>query len=168
MTIAIGDKLPSVTIKKMGLSGLEEFNTADAVANKRVILFGVPGAFTPSCAQKHLPGYVNEASKIKAQGIDDIICVAVNDPFVMAQWEQTAGATGKVEMWPDGNGAFADALGLTFDGSGAGLGKRLVRFAMLVENGVVKTLDVEAKPSDVELSGAQACLIRLGDKSAAA
>ncbi len=169
MTIAIGDKLPSVTLKKMGLSGLEEFNTADSVANKRVILFGVPGAFTPACAQKHLPGYVTEADKIKAQGIDAIICVGVNDPFVMAHWEDVAGAAGKVEMWPDGNGAFADALGLTFDGSGAGLGsKRFVRFSMLVENGVVKTLDVEAKPSDVELSGAQACLIRLSDKSAAA
>lgn len=162
MTIKIGDKIPSVTLKKMGASGLEEINTADAVAGKKVVLFAVPGAFTPSCDQKHLPGYVSQSDAIRAKGIDEIICVAVNDPFVMNHWGQSAGATGKVSMWPDGNGAFAEALGLTFDGAGAGLGKRLLRFVMVIENGVVMSLDVEAKPSDVELSGAQACLVKLG------
>lgn len=162
MTIKIGDKIPSVMLKKLGASGLEEFNTAEAVAGKKVVLFAVPGAFTPSCDQKHLPGYVAQSDAIRAKGIDEIICVAVNDPFVMNHWGQSAGATDKVTLWPDGNGAFADALGLTFDGAGAGLGKRLLRFVMVLENGVVKTLDVEAKPSDVELSGAQACLVKLG------
>lgn len=161
MTIKTGDLLPSVTLKKMGAAGLEEFNTADAVKGKKVIVFGVPGAFTPSCAQKHLPGYIAQCEAIKAKGIDEIICVAVNDPFVMSHWGQAAGAEGKVTMWPDGNGLFADALGLTFDGAGAGLGKRLQRFSMVVEDGVVKSLEVEAKPSDVELSGAEACLVRL-------
>jgi peroxiredoxin len=162
MTIKIGDTIPSVTLKKMGASGLEEFNTADAIKGKKVVLFAVPGAFTPSCAQKHLPGYIAQSAAIKAKGVDEIICVAVNDPFVMNHWGESAGATGKVTMWPDGNGAFAEALGLTFDGAGAGLGKRLLRFAMVVENGVVKSLDVEEKPSDVELSGANACLVKLG------
>lgn len=162
MTIKIGDSIPAVTLKKMGASGLEEFNTAEALKGKKVVLFAVPGAFTPSCDQKHLPGYVANSEAIKAKGVDEIICVAVNDPFVMNHWGQSAGASGKVTMWPDGNGALAEAMGLTFDGAGAGLGKRFLRFAMLVENGVVKTLDVEAKPSDVELSGAQACLVKLG------
>ncbi|MBU6235359.1 MAG: peroxiredoxin [Alphaproteobacteria bacterium] len=162
MTIKTGDTLPSLTLKRMGASGLEEFNTLDAVKGKKVVIFGVPGAFTPSCAQKHLPGYVKEADAIKAKGIAEIICVAVNDPFVMAHWADVAGTQGKVTMWPDGNGAFADALGLTFDGAGAGLGKRLQRFSMVVDNGVVASLDIEAKPSDVELSGAQACLVKLG------
>ncbi len=122
MTVKIGDMLPSVTLKKVGAAGLEEFNTADAVKGKRVVLFAVPGAFTPSCDQKHLPGYVREADAIKAKGVDEIVCVAVNDPFVMKHWGDAANANGKVTLWPDGNGAFADALGLTFDGAGAGLG----------------------------------------------
>lgn len=162
MTIKTGDTFPALTLKKLGAAGLEEFNTAEALAGKKVVLFGVPGAFTPSCAQKHLPGYVAQADAIKAKGVDEIICVAVNDPFVMAHWGETAGAAGKVSMWADGNGTLAAALGLTFDGSGAGLGTRLVRFSMIIENGVVRSLDIEAKPSDVELSGANACLVKLG------
>lgn len=162
MAIKKGDQIPSVKLKRMGASGLEEFDTAGAIKGKKVVLFGVPGAFTPSCAQKHLPGYVSNADAIKAKGIDEIICVAVNDPFVMAHWADVAKTEGKVTMWPDGNAAFADALGLTFDGAGAGLGKRFTRFSMIVNNGVVESLEVEEKPSDVELSGAQACLVKLG------
>lgn len=162
MAIKQGDTIPSVKLKKMGAGGLEDFDTAEAIKGKRVVLFGVPGAFTPSCAQKHLPGYVSNAESIKAKGIDEIICVAVNDPFVMAHWGEVAKAEGKVSMWPDGNAAFADALGLTFDGAGAGLGKRFQRFSMIVDNGKVESLEIEDKPSDVELSGAQACLAKLG------
>jgi len=161
MSISKGDKLPSVKLKRLGEGGMEEFDTAQAVQGKKVVIFGVPGAFTPSCAQKHLPGYVAEADQIRQQGIDEIICVAVNDPFVMKHWGDVANTAGKVTMWPDGNAAFADALGLTFDGAGAGLGKRFKRFSMIVENGTVTDLQVEAAPSDVELSGAQACLARL-------
>jgi len=162
MAIKIGDKIPSVKLKRLGAGGLEEFDTAAEIAGKKVILFGVPGAFTPACAQKHLPGYVKNAADIRSKGIDDIICVAVNDPFVMQHWGDVANTSGKVSMWPDGNAAFADALGLTFDGAGAGLGKRFVRFSMIVNNGKVESLEVEAKPSDVELSGAEACLVKLG------
>jgi peroxiredoxin len=162
MAIKIGDKFPSVKLKKMGAGGLEEFDTAQALKGKKVVLFAVPGAFTPACAQKHLPGYVSNAAAIKAKGIDEIICLAVNDPFVMQHWAEVAGAEGKITMWPDGNGVLAEALGLTFDGAGAGLGKRAQRFSMVIEDGTVKSLEVEAKPSDVELSGAQACLAKLG------
>jgi len=162
MTIKAGDRIPSVKLKKLGAGGMEEFDTAEAIKGKKVVLFGVPGAFTPACAQKHLPGYVQNAEAIKAKGVDEIICVAVNDPFVMQHWGETAHTEGKVTMWPDGNAAFADALGLTFDGAGAGLGKRFVRFAMIVNDGVIESLDVEEKPSDVELSGAQACMVKLG------
>jgi peroxiredoxin len=162
MAIKTGDKFPAVKLKKMGANGLEEFDTAEALKGKKVVLFAVPGAFTPACAQKHLPGYVANAASIKAKGIDDIICVAVNDPFVMKHWGDIAHTDGKVTMWPDGNGVLATALDLTFDGAGAGLGKRLQRFSMVIDDGVVKTLEVEAKPSDVELSGAEACLSKLG------
>lgn len=161
MTIQTGDKIPAVTLKKLGANGLEDVHTDALFAGRKVILFGVPGAFTPSCAQKHLPGYVAEADNLKSKGVDEIICVAVNDPFVMNHWGEFAGATGKVTMLPDGNGEFVSALGLTFDGSGAGLGKRALRFAMIVEDGVVTDLQVEEKPSDVELTSANACALRL-------
>lgn len=162
MTIKIGDTFPSVTLKRAGAGGLEAFDTAAELAGKKAVLFAVPGAFTPSCTQKHLPGYVADADALKAKGVDTIICLAVNDPFVMQHWGASAGAEGKVALWADGNGELADKLGLTFDGAGAGLGKRLQRFSMILENGIVKSLEIEAKPSDVELSGAQACLARLG------
>lgn len=161
MSIAVNDKFPSVTTKRLGANGMEDFTLADYIKDKKVIIFGVPGAFTPSCAQKHLPGYVAKAADIKTKGVDDIICLAVNDPFVMKAWGESAGADGKVTMVADGLGTLTKALGLEFDGSGAGLGIRAKRFSMVVENGVVKTLDVEEKPSDVELSSAETCLLRL-------
>lgn len=162
MTIKIGNTLPTVTLKRLGASGMEELDTGTYFKGRKVVMFGTPGAFTPSCAQKHLPGYIGNADAIKAQGVDEIICVSVNDPFVMKQWGEVAGAAGKVTMLPDGNGAFATALGLTFDGSGAGLGTRAKRFSMIVTNGVVESLEVEDAPSNVELSGAEMCMIKLG------
>jgi peroxiredoxin len=162
MTIKIGDTIPSVTLKRLGENGMEDLNTNDYFANKKIVLFATPGAFTPTCAQKHLPGYVNNAEKIKAQGVDEIICLSVNDPFVMRHWGETANASGKVTMLPDGNGQFVEALGLTMDGSGFGLGKRAQRFSMVIENNIVKDLAVEPAAGAVELSGAEVCLVKLG------
>ncbi len=161
MTITTGSTIPSIILKRIGDSGMEDLNIADYIAGKTVIIFGVPGAFTPSCDQKHLPGYIAKADDIKAKGVDEIICIAVNDPFVMDHWAETSGADGKVTLIPDGNAELTKALGLDFDGSGFGLATRCKRFSMLVKNGVVETLDVEASPSDVELSGADACLLKL-------
>ena len=161
MSIKVGDKIPSVTVNLLGDSGMEELNIADYVAGKKVVLFAVPGAFTPSCSEQHLPGYISHANEIKAKGIDEIICIAMNDPFVMKHWGEAAGAKGNVTMIPDGNGDFTKAVGMDFDGSGFGLATRSKRYAMVVENGEVKSLKVEEKPSDVELSGAQACVAGL-------
>lgn len=161
MMIKIGDTIPSVTLKRLGDNGMEDLNTGDYFKNKTVILFATPGAFTPTCAQKHLPGYVNNAEQIKSQGVDEIICLSVNDPFVMRHWGEVANATGKVTMLPDGNGEFSKALGLTFDASGAGLGTRAQRFYMMIDNNIVTDLAVEPVASQVELSGAEVCLVKL-------
>lgn len=161
MTIKIGDKIPSVTLKRLGESGIEDLNIADYIAGKKVVIFAVPGAFTPACSQKHLPGYIEQAEDIRAKGIDEIICIAVNDPFVMKHWGEANAAKGKVTMIPDGNGEFTKAVGLDFDGSGYGLSTRSRRYSMIVENGKIVKLSVEEKPGDVELSGANACVANL-------
>ncbi|HEY8964080.1 MAG TPA: peroxiredoxin [Alphaproteobacteria bacterium] len=166
MAIQIGDKFPSATLRRLGASGMEDVNTADVLAGKKVILFGLPGAYTPPCSQKHLPGYVKNADAIKAQGIDAIICLSANDPFVMKQWMSEQDPSGKLQYWPDGNGTLRDALGLTLDAAGNGLGQRFQRFVMTIENGIVKSLDVEKVASDVELSGADVCLANLSKKAA--
>lgn len=161
MTIKTGDKIPAITLKRLGAEGMEDIDIAAHIAGKKVVIFGAPGAFTPSCDQQHLPGYVENADAIRAKGVDEIICIAVNDPFVIDHWGKTAGAEGKVTMIPDGNAALTKALGLDFDGSGFGLATRSKRFAMIVNDGVVESLDIEEKPSDVALSGAQACMVKL-------
>ncbi len=161
MTIAVGDNFPSITLKKMGSSGLEDFDVGAFIHDKKVILFAVPGAFTPTCSQKHLPGYIKEYEALKAKGIDAILCLSVNDPFVMQHWGEVSGADGKVIMVPDGNAELVKKLGLTMDASGAGLGTRSQRFMMIVDHGVVKDLQIEPKASDAEISGAQMCLARL-------
>jgi peroxiredoxin len=161
MSIQVGDKLPSVKLKYLTSEGLQEIDTGEYFAGKKVVLFAVPGAFTPTCSKTHLPGYVDQAEAMKQKGVDDIACLAVNDPFVMSAWAEQHGATGKVFMLPDGNGELTRALGLELDGRGAGLGTRAKRFSMVVEDGVVKTLHVEENASKVEVSGASACLVEL-------
>ncbi|MBL8638914.1 MAG: peroxiredoxin [Alphaproteobacteria bacterium] len=161
MTIAIGDQFPAATLKILGAAGLEDFDVAAFLKDKKVVLFAVPGAFTPTCSQKHLPGYVSQAEQIKATGVDAILCLSVNDPFVMQHWGEVAGADGKVMMIPDGNAELVKKLGLTMDASGAGLGLRSQRFMMVIDRGIVKDLQIEPKGGDAELSGAQMCLTRL-------
>lgn len=153
MTISVGDKLPDVKLVKATQDGREAVQSADYFAGKRVALFSVPGAFTPTCSAKHLPGFVDKAAEIKAKGIDEIACTAVNDPFVMKAWGAASGSA-DVTMLADGNADFAKALGLTMDGSGFGLGTRGQRFSMVVNDGVVEQLNVEA-PGDFNVSSAE-------------
>ena len=153
MTISVGDKLPSATLVKATENGPEAVSTDEYFAGRTVALFAVPGAFTPTCSAKHLPGFVEKRDALAAKGVDEIACISVNDPFVMAAWAKASGAEG-ITMLADGNGDFAEALGLTMDGSKFGMGKRSQRYAMLVENGVVKQLHVEA-PGEFKVSSAE-------------
>jgi peroxiredoxin len=162
MSVKVGDKIPSVTVKHMTASGLADLKTDELFQGKKVVVFGVPGAFTPTCSKTHLPGFVSKADDIKAKGVDAIVCLSVNDPFVMNAWAEQHGAQGKVTMLPDHNGELTQALGLEMDGRGAGLGTRSKRFSMVVEDGVVKSVDVEEKASEVSVSGADACMVHLG------
>jgi glutaredoxin/glutathione-dependent peroxiredoxin len=143
MTIAVGDKLPEVKLTKAGESGPEAVQSGDFFKGKRVALFSVPGAFTPTCSAKHLPSYVQNAGRLKAKGIDEIACTAVNDAFVMGAWGRADGSS-DVTMLGDGNGDLAQALGLTMDGSGFGLGQRGSRWSMVVNDGKVEQLNIEA------------------------
>jgi glutaredoxin/glutathione-dependent peroxiredoxin len=160
MTINIGDRLPETTLVKVTDDGRDAVQTSEYFAGKRVALFSVPGAFTPTCSAKHLPGFVEKADELKAKGIDEIACTAVNDAFVMAAWGKANGVDGKVTMLADGNGDFARAVGLTMDGSGFGMGLRSQRYAMLVNDGVVERLDVEA-PGEFRVSSADHMLEQL-------
>ncbi len=159
MTIAVGDKLPDVKLVKATAEGPEAVQAADFFAGKRVALFSVPGAFTPTCSAKHLPGFVEKAADLKAKGIDEIACTAVNDPFVLGAWNK-AGGSEDVTMLADGNGDFAEALGLTMDGSAFGLGKRGQRFSMVVNDGTVEQLNVEG-PGEFKVSSADFMLEQL-------
>ena len=153
MTISVGEKLPQSTLTKVTADGLEPVDTASYFAGRKVALFAVPGAFTPTCSAKHLPGYVDKAGELKAKGIDEIVCTSVNDPFVMGAWAKSANADG-VTMLADGNAAFAQALGLEMDGSKFGMGTRSQRYAMVVNDGVVESLDVEG-PGEFKVSSAE-------------
>jgi glutaredoxin/glutathione-dependent peroxiredoxin len=146
MTIATGDRLPEATFRIMGSDGIKSMTTRDVFGGKKVVLFAVPGAFTPTCHSKHLPGFIERAAEFKQHGIDSIVCVAVNDPFVLAAWEDKSGGKGKVLFLSDGNAEFTKKIGMDFDGSGIGLGTRSKRYAALVEDGVVKMLNVEESP----------------------
>ena len=159
MTIEVGQTLPDVKLSKPTESGLEGVQTGDYFKGKKVALFSVPGAFTPTCSAKHLPGYVAKAAELKAAGFDEIICTAVNDGFVMGAWAKASGGP-EVTMLGDGNATFAGALGLTFDASGPGLGTRGQRFAMVVNDGVVEKLFVEA-PGEFKVSSAEHVLENL-------
>ena len=153
MTISVGDKLPEVKVVKATPEGPEQIQTGDFFAGKKVALFSVPGAFTPTCSAKHLPGFVDKADDLKAQGVDEIACTAVNDAFVMGAWKNASDAD-PVTMLADGNGDFAEAVGLTMDGSGFGLGKRGQRWSMIVNDGVVEQLNVE-EGGNFEVSSAE-------------
>ena len=157
MAIQEGDKLPEATMHIMGEDGRPKaVTTADLFAGKKVVAFAVPGAFTPGCSQVHLPGYVVNADKLKAKGVDSIVCLSVNDAFVMGSWGQNQNAD-ELVMVGDGNGDFTRALGLEMDGSGFGLGTRSQRYAMIVDDGTVTALAVEA-PGAIEVSKAEAML----------
>ena len=160
MTIAVGDSLPAATLVRMTDSGPEKVETRDFFAGRRIALFSVPGAFTPACSAKHLPGFIDKADALKAKGIDEIVGTAVNDAFVMGAWGKSAGADGKVTLLADGNGDFVKALGLEFDGSGFGMGMRGKRFAMVVNDGKVEKLFVEA-PGEFRVSSADYMLAEL-------
>ena len=153
MTIAVGDKLPDVKLVKATEAGPEAVQSADYFAGKRVALFSVPGAFTPTCSAKHLPGFVDHAADLKAKGIDEIVGTAVNDPFVMGAWNKASGSN-EITMLADGNGDFAEALGLTMDGSAFGLGRRGQRFSMVINDGTVEQLHVEG-PGEFKVSSAE-------------
>ncbi len=160
MPINVGDRIPSVTLMKATAEGPEAISTDDFFAGRRVALFSVPGAFTPTCSAKHLPSYVGKASDLKAKGVDEIACTSVNDAFVMSAWGQSASADGKVTMLADGNGQLAHALGLTMDGSKFGMGTRSQRYSMIVNDGVVEQLNVE-EPGAYSVSSADYLLERL-------
>ncbi|MGQ9371883.1 peroxiredoxin [Azospirillum sp. ST 5-10] len=160
MSIQVGDTVPSVTLKHLTDNGMQEITTDEIFKGKTVVLFSVPGAFTPTCSMKHLPGFVQQAEALKAKGVDTVVCLAVNDPFVMKVWGEKSETDGKVLMLPDGNATFTQALGLTMDGSGYGLGTRGQRFALVAKDGKVTHLAVEA-PGKFEVSSADAILAAL-------
>jgi peroxiredoxin len=154
MTISVGDRLPSTTFVKATETGPEQIASDDFFKGRKVALFSVPGAFTPTCSAKHLPGYLHHADDLKAKGIDEIACTAVNDAFVMGAWSKASEANGKVTMLADGNGDFAKAVGLEMDGSAYGMGKRGQRWSMIVDDGVVDQLNVET-PGEFKVSSAE-------------
>jgi len=161
MTISIGDSLPDATFRVLGSEGIEALSTSDVFAGKTVVLFAVPGAFTPTCHLKHLPGFINNADAFKSKGVDTVACVAVNDPFVLDNWAKTSGGQGKVLFLSDGNAEFTKKIGMDFDGSGIGLGTRSKRYAMLVEDGVVKALNLEDSPGVADVSTAEKLMTAL-------
>lgn len=160
MTIQVGDKLPSSTFVKMTENGPEQVQSDEFFKGRRVALFSVPGAFTPTCSAKHLPGFIEKAAELKAKGIDEIACTAVNDAFVMGAWGKAQNAAEKVTMLADGNGAFAKAVGLEMDGSKFGMGTRGQRFSLVVNDGTVEQLNVEA-PGEFRVSSAEHMLSQL-------
>ena len=160
MTIKIGDKLPSAEFNVMTPDGQQKLSTDVIFSGRKVVLFAVPGAFTPTCSASHMPGYLDQYEAIKAKGVDTIACTSVNDVHVMNAWAKHSGAEGKIMMLADGNGTFAKACGLEKDLNVAGMGLRSSRYSMIVENGVITALNVEEK-SGVNVSGAETILEQL-------
>jgi peroxiredoxin len=161
MTIKVGDKLPQATFRLMTADGPAPKTTDDLFKGRKVVLFAVPGAFTPTCHKNHLPGFVAKADEIKAKGIDAIMVTSTNDVFVMDAWAKASGGAGVIEFLSDGNADFAKEIGLSLDGSGFGLGTRSQRYSMIVEDGVVTALNVEDAPGKADISGAEALLQQL-------
>lgn len=154
MTISVGEKMPSGTLTTMTADGPKPVSTDELFAGKKVVLFSVPGAFTPTCSMKHLPGFVAQAETLKAQGVDTVVCTAVNDVFVMSAWGKSANADDKVLMAADGNGDYVRSLGLELDASGFGMGKRGQRFSVIVDNGVATHVNIEG-PGEFTVSNAE-------------
>ena len=154
MAIKVGDRLPEATFRVMGPDGINTLTTKEEFGGKRVVLFALPGAFTPTCHLKHLPGFIESADDFKKHGIDKVVCIAVNDPFVLAAWEEKSGGKDKVLFLSDGNAEFTKKIGMDFDGSGFGLGTRSKRYAAFVEDGVIKILNVEDSPAVADASTA--------------
>ena len=160
MTIKVGDRVPDVTLRRKGESGIEEIGTGELLAGKKAVIFGLPGAFTPTCSAQHVPGYVKNAEALRGKGVDLIACVSVNDAFVMGAWGDDLGVGDKVAMLADGNGDFTAAMGLELDASGFGMGRRSRRYAMIVDDGVVSTLALEDGPG-LDVSAAEKILAAL-------
>jgi glutaredoxin/glutathione-dependent peroxiredoxin len=161
MTIKVGEPLPEAKFRVMTPDGPAAKTTNELFKGKKVVLIGVPGAFTGTCHNTHVPGFLKQAEAFKAKGVDLIAVTAVNDVFVMEAWKRASNADGKIEFLADGNGEFAKAIDLTFDGSAVGLGTRSKRYSMLIEDGVVKRLNVEEMPAKVDISGADALIALL-------
>ncbi len=161
MTIKVGDRLPAVNLKRLTSDGIKDVAVAELTSGKKVVLFAVPGAFTPTCSERHLPGFLEQAPSIRAKGVDTIACIAVNDSFVLKAWGKASNVGDQLELLSDGNCEFTKAIGLELDASGFGLGTRSQRYAMVVEDGVVRTLLVEDVPTQAEKSSAEAILAAL-------
>jgi peroxiredoxin len=158
MPIKAGDKLPNATFRVMTADGVKPRTTDEIFKGKKVALFGVPGAFTPTCNNLHLPSFLNNASAFKSKGVDTIAVTSVNDAFVMNQWQKSSGAEGKIDFLADGSAEFAKAIDMAFDASANGLGTRSRRYSMLVDDGVVKQVNIEDAPGKCDISGGQALL----------
>jgi peroxiredoxin len=156
MTISVGERVPNVNLRLVVAGGNPHpIETKDYFAGKTVVLFGLPGAFTPTCHKNHLPGFINNDDRFKAKGVDKIAMTSVNDHYVLGAWSEATGANGRVDFLADGSGAFAKALGLDFDASAGGLGVRSKRYSMLLVDGVVKELNIEPEPGKADVSGAE-------------
>ena len=162
MTIKPGDKLPDATLMHLTDAGPAPIGTEELFGGKTVALFAVPGAFTPTCSNQHLPGFIEKSEELRAAGVDTIVCMSVNDAFVMGAWGQQQGAAGKVMMVGDGNAELTQKMGLSVDSSGFGMGTRSVRFSMIVRDGVLETLNIEQNPGQAVDSGAENLLSQLG------
>jgi peroxiredoxin len=158
MPIKVGDKLPNATFRVMTAEGPKPKTTDEVFKGKKVALFGVPGAFTPTCSNLHMPSFLNNIDAFKGKGVDTVAVTAINDAFVMEAWKKASGAEGKIDFLADGNGEFAKGIDLAFDGAAAGLGTRVKRFSMLVDDGVVKAVHVEDAPGKCELTSGDALL----------
>ena len=161
MTISVGERVPAATLHHLTADGPKAISTDEVFAGKKVVVFGLPGAYTPTCSARHVPSFLEHAEQLAAKGVDTIACVSVNDAFVMGAWGKDLGVGDKILMLADGSGEFTTALGLTQDLSERGLGIRSQRYAMIVEDGIVKTLDVETAPGQMEVSGADSVLAKL-------
>lgn len=161
MTVKPGDKMPDAQLMHMSDAGPAPITTAELFDGKTVALFALPGAFTPTCSNQHLPGFIEKSEALRSAGVDTIICLSVNDAFVMGAWGEQQGAGGKVMMVGDGNGELTEKLGLSMDGSGFGMGTRSLRYSMIVRDGTIETLNVEGNPGQAVDSGAENLLAQL-------